>query len=298
MARILIAEDDPLIGSFLEKGLRSNGFSTHLVDDGEQAQRLSLTDEFDLVLLDLGLPERDGLQVLKDLRARGKTLPVIVLTGRGERNVVMCLEAGADDYLTKPVRFDELLARVRSRLRVKEELDRVWRIVGGLQLIADARDPGFLRPEQFDLRSFAEEVVAKASALASRQWAIDQAADGPLVADRSRLSEAMLTLAHNAVQRTAEDDTIAVGTSLDDDEARLWVRDAGSDASVYDQAWDFDRSQDDSSTGLGLAVIKAIAEAHGGGVELASRLGMGSTFTIVIPRRPTRKGASGQGSDR
>jgi two-component system, OmpR family, sensor kinase len=103
----------------------------------------------------------------------------------------------------------------------------------------------------------------------------------------------MLTLAHNAVQRTAEDDTIAIGTSLDDDEARLWVRDASSDASVYDQAWDFDRSQDDSSTGLGLAVIKAIAEAHGGGVELESRLGMGSTFTIVIPRRPTRKEASG-----
>jgi DNA-binding response OmpR family regulator len=293
VAKILIAEDDPLIGSFLEKGLRSNGFTTHLVDDGEQAQRLSLTDEFDLMILDLGLPERDGWQVLKDLRARGKMLPVIVLTGRGERNVVMCLEAGADDYLTKPVRFDELLARVRSRLRGKEELDRVWRIVGGLQMIADARDPGFLRPEQFDLGSFAEDVLAKASALASRRWAIDQAADGWLVADRSRLSEAMLTLAHNAVQRTAEDDTIAIGTSLDDDEARLWVRDASSDPSVYDQAWDFDRSQDDSSTGLGLAVIKAIAEAHGGGVELESRLGMGSTFTIVIPRRPTRKEASG-----
>jgi DNA-binding response OmpR family regulator len=117
MARILIAEDDPLISSFLEKGLRANGFTTFLADDGETAQRLSMTGEFDLLILDMGLPGRDGFHVLQELRSRGKKLPVLVLTGRRERDVVMCLEGGADDFMRKPFQFDELLARVRTRLR-------------------------------------------------------------------------------------------------------------------------------------------------------------------------------------
>ena len=117
MARVLIAEDDPLIASLLEKGLRAQGFTTFLVDDGEQALNLGLTDEFDLIILDMGLPEREGFQVLQELRARGKTLPVLVLTGRSERDAAACLEAGADDYMRKPFRFEELLARVKARLR-------------------------------------------------------------------------------------------------------------------------------------------------------------------------------------
>jgi DNA-binding response OmpR family regulator len=117
VSRILIAEDDPLIGAFVEKGLRASGYSTFLVDDGERAQALGLTDQFDLLILDMGLPQRDGLQVLKGLRSRGSKLPVLVLTGRRERDAVTCLEAGADDYMMKPFGFDELLARVRTRLR-------------------------------------------------------------------------------------------------------------------------------------------------------------------------------------
>lgn len=117
MSRILIAEDDPLIGSFVEKGLKASGYSTFLVDDGERAQALGLTESFDLLILDMGLPGQDGLSVLKALRSRGSTLPVLVLTGRRERDAVTCLEAGADDYMMKPFHFDELLARVRTRLR-------------------------------------------------------------------------------------------------------------------------------------------------------------------------------------
>lgn len=117
MSRILIAEDDPLIGSFLEKGFRANGFATFLTGDGEQAEALALSDEFDLMLLDMGLNSRDGFHVLQELRARGNVMPILVLTGRRERDVVMCLESGADDYMTKPFHFDELLARVKTRLR-------------------------------------------------------------------------------------------------------------------------------------------------------------------------------------
>jgi two-component system copper resistance phosphate regulon response regulator CusR len=117
VARILIAEDDPRIAETLEKSLSAHGYTTLLADDGEKAQSLSLTDSFDLLILDMGLPGREGFHVLQELRSRGKTLPVLVLTGRSERDVVACLEAGADDYMRKPFDIDELVARVRIRLR-------------------------------------------------------------------------------------------------------------------------------------------------------------------------------------
>jgi DNA-binding response OmpR family regulator len=117
MARILVAEDNPSVCSFLEKGLRASGFTTLIAEDGERAEQLSLTQEFDLMILDMGLPGRDGFHILQEIRARGKKLPVLVLTGRSERDIVTCLEGGADDYVTKPFKFEELLARVRARLR-------------------------------------------------------------------------------------------------------------------------------------------------------------------------------------
>jgi two-component system copper resistance phosphate regulon response regulator CusR len=118
MARILIAEDDPLISSFLEKGLRASGYTTTVVDDGERATSLALTGGFDLLILDMALPKREGFEVLQEMRREGKATPVIVLTGRPEmRDVVSILDVGADDYMTKPFRFEELLARVRARLR-------------------------------------------------------------------------------------------------------------------------------------------------------------------------------------
>jgi DNA-binding response OmpR family regulator len=134
MTRILIAEDDPLIGSFLEKGLRAHGYSTLLADDGESARDLGVSDEFDLMILDMGLPEKEGLEVLRDLRARGKRLPILVLTGRSERDVVTCLEAGADDYMRKPFLFEELLARVRTRLRTRGAAEMTVLSAGRVQL--------------------------------------------------------------------------------------------------------------------------------------------------------------------
>ncbi len=124
MARILIAEDEPRIASFLEKGLRANGFSTLVVDDGIEATVMARDSDFDVMVLDLGLPGRDGLEVLERIRRRGERLPVIILTARREVGATVAgLEGGADDYVTKPFRFEELLARIRVRLRsgIEEE---------------------------------------------------------------------------------------------------------------------------------------------------------------------------------
>jgi DNA-binding response OmpR family regulator len=118
MNRILIAEDEPRLASFLEKGLRANGFVTTTVGDGAKAAMMADDEEFDLLVLDLGLPVKDGFTVLRELRAAGRRMPVIILSARDDvRDKVSGLEYGADDYVTKPFRFEELLARVRVRLR-------------------------------------------------------------------------------------------------------------------------------------------------------------------------------------
>jgi two-component system response regulator QseB len=125
MNRILIAEDEPRLASFLEKGLRSNGFVTTVAEDGGKASLMARDQEFDLLVLDLGLPGKDGTEVLREMRASGQRMPVIILTARDDvSDKVSGLEGGADDYVTKPFRFEELLARVRARLRDERTIER------------------------------------------------------------------------------------------------------------------------------------------------------------------------------
>ena len=121
MTRILIAEDEPRIASFINKGLRANGFATEIAPDAETAMQFALNDSFDLLLLDLGLPDRDGLVLLEELRGQGVQLPIIILTARDDlHDKITGLEGGADDYVTKPFHFDELLARIRLRLTTRQ----------------------------------------------------------------------------------------------------------------------------------------------------------------------------------
>ncbi|ELS03721.1 response regulator with CheY-like receiver domain and winged-helix DNA-binding domain [Xenococcus sp. PCC 7305] len=135
MNRILIAEDESRIVSFLEKGLKSNGFTTTVAKDAEEAIGLVLSNRFDLLLLDLGLPKKDGLEVLEQLRGQGATLPIIILTARDDINdKVSGLEGGADDYVTKPFRFEELLARIRLRMRKSQAASHNGKITTQLQI--------------------------------------------------------------------------------------------------------------------------------------------------------------------
>jgi len=118
VARVLIVEDESRISSFIAKGLSADGFATTVAADGTTGLDFALTGDFDLVILDIGLPGLDGFEVLRQLRAQGSSLPVIVLTARDSvTDTVSALEGGADDYMPKPFRFAELLARVRLRLR-------------------------------------------------------------------------------------------------------------------------------------------------------------------------------------
>src|SRR5690625_3471661 len=118
MSQILIAEDEVGISSFITKGLRAAGYASTAVTTGQEALVLAQGGDFQLLVLDIGLPDMDGFTVLRRLRATGSTMPVIILTARTSvDDTVAGLEGGADDYMPKPFRFEELLARIRLRLR-------------------------------------------------------------------------------------------------------------------------------------------------------------------------------------
>jgi two-component system, OmpR family, copper resistance phosphate regulon response regulator CusR len=158
VSRILIAEDEARIASFLEKGLRANGFTIDVASDGETALSLALTGRFDLLILDLGLPGMDGLEVLRRLREGGEDVPVVILTARDSvRDTVAGLEGGADDYISKPFRFEELLARVRVRLRGERSAEATVLRAGDLAL---------------DLRTRQAIVDGKGVDLSAREFAL------------------------------------------------------------------------------------------------------------------------------
>jgi DNA-binding response OmpR family regulator len=148
--RLLVVEDEARIASFIVKGLSDQGYRVDCVATGAEALVRSRDPALDLLILDLGLSDMDGLEVLQQLRGEGRRLPVIILTARGEiEDRVEGLDLGADDYLTKPFAFEELLARVRARLRSRNgDGDLAPLDVGGVRLDPRARraevDGGFV----------------------------------------------------------------------------------------------------------------------------------------------------------
>src|SRR5439155_5154084 len=132
--RLLIVEDEQKTAAYLHKGLSENGFVVDVTDRGEEGLCLARTGEYDLVILDVMLPERDGWSVIAEIRRSGKQTPVLFLTARDSvQDRVKGLELGADDYLVKPFAFPELIARMRSLLRRASPRDEVLR-VGDLEI--------------------------------------------------------------------------------------------------------------------------------------------------------------------
>jgi DNA-binding response OmpR family regulator len=118
MTSVLLAEDDASISEPLSRALRREGYDVSVAEDGPATLEAAMTGGVDLIVLDLGLPELDGLEVCRQLRGQGQTVPVLILTARADEvDTVIGLDAGADDYVTKPFRLAELLARVRALLR-------------------------------------------------------------------------------------------------------------------------------------------------------------------------------------
>jgi DNA-binding response OmpR family regulator len=139
--KILVVEDDRTVGQYVKRGLEEQRYHADLVDDGMEGLRLASGGRYDLIVLDLRLPQMNGLEVLRTLRDRGNTTPVLVLTAQDAVDFkVQALRSGADDYVTKPFAFEELLARVEALGRRPKEIRTPLLTVGDLELDLAARE--------------------------------------------------------------------------------------------------------------------------------------------------------------
>jgi DNA-binding response OmpR family regulator len=159
--RILLIEDEPGIVDFLERGLRTHGFEVESATDGLSGSQRALSEPFDLIVLDVMLPRRNGLEVLSHVRQAKPSMPVIILTARGEvEDRIAGLDAGAIDYLTKPFSIAELAARIRAQLRVIARTPTTTLTGGDVQVDLITRDvrragiPVRLSTTEFELLSY------------------------------------------------------------------------------------------------------------------------------------------------
>ena len=173
MTHVLIVEDEERIVSFVRRGLTAAGYTTSSTSSGHEAVALVRANGIDLVLLDIGLPDISGLDVLARIRAEGSTVPVIALTARDSaRDLVAGLDGGADDYIPKPFTFEELLARIRARLRDRDRAVATRLEHGGLVLdLLERRASVGAREVDLSAREFAlaEELMRHAGQVLSRE---------------------------------------------------------------------------------------------------------------------------------
>jgi signal transduction histidine kinase len=261
--------------------LRSVTKTAQSITESDMTQRIPLQGHDEITELTLTFNEMlDRLQVafdsqqefLKDASHELRT-PITVIQGHLE-----ILKYQPPEKQTQTIAL------------VMDELERMSRLVNDLLLLAKAERPDFLNLKPEELDWLTEELYLKARSFADRDWRLESKGLSAVVVDRQRLTQAMMNLVQNAVRHTQVGDAIVLGSSVRDEFAYFWVRDTGEGIAPADQERIFERfvraTHDDlafEGAGLGLAIVQAIAQAHGGWVEVSSRVGVGSTFTMVIP---------------
>lgn len=188
---------------------------------------------------------------------------------------------------------DDPQERAETVALVLDELDRMARMVDDLIVLAKSERPDFLQYDVIDVQNFTEELFAKVRGLADRNWDLAEVAQGKVEIDRYRITQAVVNLAHNAVQHTRVGDRVSIGSAVQNNCLHLWVQDTGEGIALTDQVQIFERfaraaksRRRSEGSGLGLSIVKAIVESHAGQIVLNSQLNFGSTFTLILPLHP------------
>ena len=250
------------------------------IDENSLSQRLTVQGSGELATL----AESFNTMMDRVQNAFGTQQNFINEVGHELRNPITIIQGHLELMGTNPVEQQETLDLVM------DELNRMGRFVHDLIFLAKAERPDFLQLETIDLEAFMAELFSKVKALADRNWKLSSTVRCRFVADRQRITAALINLAQNAVQHSQFTDTIELGSTIVEGKLRFWVQDSGEGIEPDEQQRIFDRfargtnsHRHPEGVGLGLAIVKAIADAHGGYVELISQLGKGSTFSVVLP---------------
>ena len=304
----------------MQTALRQDGYAVDWVRDAESADTALTTAGFDLVLLDLGLPGRDGVSVCRELRRQGKDTAILMLTAKGQlADRVVGLKLGADDYVCKPFSPREVVARVKAVLRraqpaVKDVVLKAGSIVlhedtrnvtiGGRELRLTPNEFGLLRllmanpGRVFSRGELVSRVLFKLGPqLEQHQISVkvDISQSLPLMlANEDRMEQVLTNLVENAIRYSPPGKTVTVKAGSDNGLVQIEVSDEGPGIPEEDLPYIWDRfhrveksrSRSLGGTGLGLAIVKQIVEAHGGKVGVHSQPGQGSTFFFSIPAVP------------
>ncbi|HEX2177608.1 MAG TPA: HAMP domain-containing sensor histidine kinase [Nocardioidaceae bacterium] len=280
IALLLVTAGAWLVSGRLLKPLREMRTTAQDISDTDLSRRLDTTGNDDITELGdtfnamLDRLEQSFAQQRRFLDDAGHELrtPITIVRGHLE--------------LLDPEQTDETEA---TRDLVMDEVDRMARLVDDMIILAKSGRPDFLQPTEVDAGILTDEVLDKVRALGDREWKLDERAEGAVCVDPQRVTQALVQLAKNAVQHTASGDVIAVGSHVDGQRVRWWVRDTGPGIEPRDADRIFERFQrggevrGSEGSGLGLSIVRAIATSHGGDVHLESTPGEGATFTLDIP---------------
>lgn len=278
LAVLLLSSFASLIAGRLLKPVRALNDTALAITAGDLSRRIEVTGNDDLT--ELQVTFNAMLDRLEDAFAAQRRL---LDDAAHELRTPLTVLRGHLDVLD----VDDVDDVAVTRVLLIDETDRMARLVGDLLMLAKSQRPDFVLPTRIDLSQHLTDVLAKAEALGDRRWTIDSLIDESAAIDGQRITQALLQLIDNAIKHTSAGDEIGLGVTRVGSDIQWWVRDTGPGIASHDREAVFERfhrgmSADDGGFGLGLSIVRAIAQAHGGTVEIDPS-GPGATFRITVP---------------
>ena len=306
--RLLVIEDDRVLHHLITKRLKEEGHSVDDCYDGESGFDYADSMQYDCIILDLMLPKRDGISILKELRSKGNPSPVLILTARDSiDDRVMGLDAGADDYLVKPFAFDEFSVRVRALLRRGSDTKSAVLSLADLTLnttnrkITRGERNITLTSTEYALLEYLlrnQGHVLTRSQIADHVWNYSfeydsnkVPEDSVIYGNQSLMTQLLINLIGNSIKYGAQGGKVTVRATNSEKACTFTISDNGIGIKedelehIFERFYRANKARDRSGSGLGLSIVKWIVELHNGKITVNSEFGKGTQVTVSIPAK-------------